>query len=153
MFLLPNCIRLLEPSRNIFVDFVRRRQSKVMHVIARRKRFDFSKARMFEPARQNNMTIDPFGTSGQLGKRHSNLKSNARFFGQNRDRTAAPDCLENRFVDFVDLLGLAFEMMFQIVDSAEVRLVPIREFAFALRAFPQGPFRAPLHYRFSPRSR
>src|SRR5258705_83301 len=91
------------------------------------------------------MAIDPFGTSGQLGKRHSDLKCDARFFGQDRHWPAAENCLQNRLVDFTGLLGFAFKMVLQIAISAEVRLVPIREFAFALWTLPERASRAAFH--------
>src|SRR5690349_5637486 len=123
MFLLTDRISLYQPAFKFGVNICHCQQSKMMDMIARRDRLDFSKTRLFKSAGKNDMTIDPIRTSGQLGKGHSNLKGYACFFGQNSDRAAATDCLKNCVVDFAYLLRFTFEMMFQIVFSAEVRLV------------------------------
>jgi hypothetical protein len=145
MSLLPNGIRLSQPSFEFGIDFGSGCESKMMDMIPRRNRLNFSKTRLFKSSGQNDMAIDPFRTGRQLRKRHPHLKRYPRLLGQYLHLSASPNCFQHRLVNFTDFRRLAFEVRLQIMPAAKVRLITIRELPFAPGAFPQGPFGTPFH--------
>ena len=62
-----------------------------MNVIAWRDRLNLAKARMLEPACENDMTIQPLCLGRDLREGHAHLKSDARFLWQNPDWANAPN--------------------------------------------------------------
>ena len=120
----------------------------MMNVVPGRNGFDLAKSWLLEPSSEYHMPVHPFRTRRQLRKRHLHLKSDAGLLGKNSHRSAALDRFEERFVDFTDFVAFAFKVVLQIVISTEVRLIPVREFAFALRALPERPLGESFHSHF-----
>src|SRR5688572_26767278 len=131
MPLLPDRIRLAQPRRDLSVDVGRDRQSKVMHVIARRDCFDPPKALVLEPPWEHDVPVDPPRARRHLRERHPHLEGDSRLLRQHRDRPTGLDRTNERVEEPADLWRLSTKVCVELVARARVRLVAVRELAAA----------------------
>jgi hypothetical protein len=92
---------------------------------------------MFEPAGQYHMTVEPLGARSYLCERHAGLKGDPGFFREHSHRPAPPDRFHYRVKERADFRGLAIEMAVQVLSTAEVGLISIRERAAAFWTLPK----------------
>src|SRR5215831_2352882 len=91
MLLLPDGIGLAQPGAEVLIDLGRRREAKVVHVIARRDRVDAAKPGVREPAGQDEVPGEPTLARSDLCERHAHLKRDAGLFWYDDHRPALGD--------------------------------------------------------------
>jgi len=110
-----------------------------MDVIPWRNGLHCAKARVRDSARKNHVSIQPFQSGSDLCERHPHLKSDPSFLRKYPNWTnlakSGNDCVEER----ADLRRLATKMMGEVMSTAGVRLVAVRETSPALFALPKRP--------------
>ena len=106
-------------------------------MIPRRDRLHPAKSRMLQPAREDEVTVEPLCARRHLRERHPHLESDPRLFGQNAHRTDRPDRRYDRVEERADFRPFALEMLFEVRPAAGMRLIAIRELAAALLAAPE----------------
>jgi len=143
--LLPDRIRLSKPRVDVSIHIGQCGETKVVHVVARRDGLDPAEARMFEPSSQYHVAVEPLAAGRYLGKRHPDLKGDARLLRQDKDGPAQTHTPEHGAVERPDQGRLAQEVALEVERGTGVGLIPIRESTAALRAAPQGFRRAVSH--------
>ncbi len=100
---------------------------------------------MSQPAGQYHMTVEPPGARIHLCERHAGLKGDPGLFREHDHRPAAIDCFHYCVKERADFRRLALEMGVQVVSTAEVGLISIRERAAAFWALPKWALRSRWH--------
>jgi hypothetical protein len=72
--LLADLIGFPEPAAKLCVQFVEPGQAEDVHVVPGRKSPDLAEPGMLEPARQDDVTVEPVLSGGDLGKGHPDLE-------------------------------------------------------------------------------
>ena len=106
-------------------------------MIAGRERLDASKARGFEPASQNDMSVQPAPARRNLRERHANLKRDTGLLREDSDRAERLNERDHTVEQRADLRRLVSEMSGKVMSAACVRLIPVGELTTALGAAPQ----------------
>lgn len=126
-----------KPRTKVCIDLGRRRESKMMHMVARRYRVDPAEPRVRQPSGKHNVTVEPALPRRHLGKRHAHLKGDARLFGKYDHGPAGGNGTADGLIEHPHGGVLASEVMRQVVASAGMRLIAVGEAALAARAFPK----------------
>ena len=143
MALLADSIRFREPRSHFIVDLVDALESERVKMISRRESFDAPEARVLHASRENDVAVDPVLPNDERGKAHSDLESDPRLLGQDRDWSV----LFRDFQQFVEnganIFGLTSKVRRERMPAAGVRLIAIGESAAAIGTTPQRrqPFR------------
>ena len=107
-----------------------------MEVIPRRERLYAAKAGALEAPREDDVAIEPISARGHLREGHADVEGNPRFLGKDLHRPDVADGRHHGIEHLADARGLAREVVLQIVPTAGVRLIAIRELATAPLAAP-----------------
>jgi hypothetical protein len=83
--LFADAIRFGEPCRDFSIDLLDALEPKRVKVISGRKSFDASESWVFEPPRENDVTVHPVSSDRKRGKTHSHLKRDTSFLRQDDD--------------------------------------------------------------------
>ena len=102
MPLLADGVGFGDPFFKFSIDVRQRGETEMVDVVSRRNGVDATETRMLQPAGQNDMTVHPAGTGGDLGEGHADLKGDAGFFRQNGDRAASSRGLKHGVEDRAD---------------------------------------------------
>jgi hypothetical protein len=136
--LLAHLICFREPSFNVFIYLDDVLEPKGMQVISGRKRFDAAEARIFQPAGQHDMAIDPVLSDDERGKTHPHLKRDPCLFREHNDGPVFPRDPQHLLEDRADERRLSLKVGGKGGATASVRLIPIGKLAAAVRASPHG---------------
>ena len=137
MLLLTHGVRFAQPRHKRRVDVGQCLESKGMQVVSWRERFDLSEPRVLEPAREDDVAVEPALTWRDLSERHADLECDAGLFRENDDGSERTNGCDNEIIDLAHDRVAPDEVVLEVVQPAGMRLVPIRERAVALRATPK----------------
>src|SRR3954469_2049065 len=93
---------------------------------------------MLETAGEHDVTVQPVLAGRHLGEGHANLKSNARLFRKNANGPECADRGDNLVEECPDLRGLSAKVIGELVTTARMRLIPVREVAPTFIAVPEA---------------
>src|SRR3954468_11725381 len=93
---------------------------------------------MLVTAGEHDVTVQPVLAGRHLGERHANLKSNARLFRKNANRPDSADRCDNLVEECPDLRRLSAKVIAELVATARMRLIPVREVAPTFIAVPEA---------------
>lgn len=155
VLLLTDRIRFAHPVLKPIVHIRHGQQAEMMHVIARRDRFDPTKARICATPCKDDVAIEPSIARCDLRERHAHLKRNACLLWQDDHRAAPANRAPHGLIDRAHDRTPASKMMREIVTSTRVRLIAVGEAPPAARTRPQRalvPPRSACGHRFAPDS-
>ena len=92
---------------------------------------------MLEPPRQYDVPIEPAAARCHLRKRHAHLKCDPRLFREDADRTDILDDADDAVEEGADGRRLVVKVMSEVVLTAGMRLIAVRELAPTVCAFPE----------------
>ena len=130
-------IRFSKPGAEFRINLGRRFQPEVVDVIPGRNGVDAPEARVWQPAGQDDMAVEPALSRCDLCKRHPHLKGNARFLWKDSDRPTGADRAADRIKERPDRPILAAKVMSKVVAAAGMRLIAVGEAALASRTLPE----------------
>jgi hypothetical protein len=137
VFLLTDRVRLGQPAPELRVDVLQRREAEDVKVIPRRKRLYGAKAAALQAPGEDDVSIEPSATRSHLREGHANVERDAGLFGKDLDWTDLANRRHDRIEQCTNLGGLSGEVMLEVVTTAGVRLIAVRELATAPLAAPQ----------------
>jgi len=124
--LFTDAIGFRQPGAKVGIDFAQLTKSKKVHVIARGESFDPPETRMLQPAREDDVAIEPLLTRRDLREGHSHLKCDPGFLRQNTDRSAAAHGRHDRVEERSNLRRFSVKMIAQAVACDWLRLANSR---------------------------
>lgn len=147
VLLLTDRVRFTHPVLKLIVHIRHGQQTEMMHVIARRERFDAAKARIRATPRKDDVAIEPLIVRCNLRERHAHLKRDACLLWQDDHWSAAANRAAHGLIDGAYDRTPASKMMREVVTSTRVRLIAVGEAPPAARTRPQRALGA-LHWAF-----
>ncbi len=87
MALLAHSVGFGEPGSNFVVHFVHIFETKGVQMISRRESFDPAKARVLQPSRQDDVSVDPILPDDEGSETHPDLESDPCLFRKDDDRS------------------------------------------------------------------
>jgi len=90
MPLFADLVGLRQPGRDFVIDLIHVLEPKGMEMISRRESFDAPETRILQPAREDDVAVDPIPANDERGETHADVKRYPRFLGENGDRPVLP---------------------------------------------------------------
>ena len=107
-------------------------------MVTRRDGLNAAEAGVLGPSCQHNMAVQPIRSRCDLREGHAYLESNPGLLWNDAHRSESTNDGNYLVEKCSDFRPLAFEMMFQIMSCARMRLVAICEISTALLTLPKG---------------
>ena len=86
MALFADLVSFGKPGPDFVIDLIDAFETKGVEMIARRKRFDPTKARVLEAPSKNDVAVHPVPPDDESGEAHPDMKRDSGLFGQDGDR-------------------------------------------------------------------
>jgi hypothetical protein len=131
-------IGFVDPGTKVRINLGRRREAEMMYMVARGDRVDPAEPGMREPAGEYDVPVEPVLTRRDLGKGHANVKRDPGLFGKDGNGPAGGNRAPNALVEGANGGVLSLEVVLEVVPTAGVGLVAVREGTPATRTGPQG---------------
>ena len=135
--MLADGVRFREPFAEFLIDVGGTHESEIVDVTSRRDCLNRSKSQRVDAASQHEVAVEPVLPRCDLRERHSHVKCDSRFFGKHYHRSNVVHRFEHDVEQLANPGGFAGEVTLERVQPACMSLIPIRECAMALWAFPQ----------------
>jgi hypothetical protein len=120
-------IGLAQPSSELDINILRHGQAKVMYLIPLGDRVNPTKTGVRHASGQDQMPVEPAPARRDLGKRHPHLEGDSRLLRQDRDPATLLDRMAKCFEECPNGGVLPTKVVFQVVATARVGLIAVRE--------------------------